>query len=104
MKKLFLISIAALFLAITTPANARFYTFWKCGEVAVSLVDNQERKAMRGLPGKHPDTWSITFEGLRHTTLDRRGLNFKFTADGFALNGRRCETMPDEEWEKLHPH
>jgi hypothetical protein len=89
-----LIASLAVLLALATPANARFYTFWRCGEVTVELVDNQERKAMRGLPGKHPDTWSITFEGLRHTTLDRRGLNFKSTADGFSLNGRRCETMP----------
>ena len=79
---------------------------WKtlrCGEVAVEMVDNQERKTMRDVPGKHPETWSITFEGIRHTTLDRRGLTFRLTADGVALNGRRCETMPDEEWEKLHP-
>src|SRR5262245_47621904 len=91
MKKLLLTGIAALLLAITTPANARFYTFWRCGEVAVSLVDNQERKAMRGLPGKHPDTWTIQFEGLKHTTMDHRGLNFKFTDAGPSLNGKRCE-------------
>ena len=99
-----LISSLAVLLAPATPANARFYTFWRCGEVTVELVDNQERKAYRGLPGKHPDTWSITFEGIRHTTLDRRGLKFRWTGDGPALNGRLCETMPDEKWEKLHPH
>jgi hypothetical protein len=97
-----LIASLAVLLALATPANARFWTVWRCGEVAVQMVDNQERKAMRNLPGKHPDTWSITFEGIRHTTLDRRGLKFRWTDDGPALNGRLCETMPDEEWEKLH--
>ena len=97
-----LITSLAVLLALATPANARFWTVWRCGEVAVQLVDNQERKALRNVPGEHRDTWNITFEGIRHTTLDRRGLKFRWTGDGFALNGRRCETMPDEEWEKLH--
>jgi|SRR5262245_52637222 len=104
MENLLLISIAALLLARgATPANARFYTFWRCGEVIVQLTDNQERKAMGTMPGKHPDTWRITFEGIRQTTVDRRGLKFQLTDDGPALNGKLCETMPDEEWDKLHP-
>lgn len=97
-----LIASLAVLLALATPANARFWTVWRCGEVAVELIDNQERKTMRALPGKHPDTWNITFEGIRHTALDRRGLKFRLTDDGPALNGRLCETMPDEEWQKLH--
>jgi hypothetical protein len=94
-----LIATLAVLLALATPANAALYSFWRCGEVTVSIVDNGERK-MR--PPK-PNTSTIQFERIKDTTMERRGLNFKFTAEGFALNGRRCETMPDEEWEKLHP-
>src|SRR5262249_22591405 len=103
--KMRLIASLAVLLALATPANARFYTFWRCGEVAVHMVDNQERKAFAiSDPARAKrDTWSITFEGIRHTTLDRRGLKFRVTRDGFALNERPCETMSDEEWEKLHP-
>jgi hypothetical protein len=47
-----LIPSLAVLLALATPANARFWTVWRCGEVAVELVDNQERKTLRALPGK----------------------------------------------------
>jgi hypothetical protein len=67
----------------------------------LELNDNQERKTMRALPGKHPD---LEYYVRRHKAYCPRpaGLKFRLTDDGPALNGRLCETMPDEEWQKLH--
>jgi hypothetical protein len=102
-----LIASLAVLLAIATPANARFYNYWRCGEVALELVSEKQwyrERDENGELGKMvypPPLWSVSLEGLKNRTM-LRGFNFKLTDDGPYLNGRLCETMQDEEWEKLH--
>jgi hypothetical protein len=89
------ITLAAAALFAATPASARFYTNWQCGQVVVQI---QEHKDWReGKLTRPIVTYSVSFEGLKTITI--RG--FSTAHDGSPyLNGKRCERISDEEAEK----
>ena len=88
--------ILAVLLAIATPANARFYSNWRCGQAMVQVLQH----TYWGEDGKKSHTYALFFDELKTPAIR----SFKLTQPfgNPYLNGKSCTPMSDEEWEKLN--
>jgi len=66
--------ILAVLLAITTPANARFYSNWRCGQAMVQVLEHTNW----GEDGKKSHTYALFFDELKTPAI--RGFKRLFLA------------------------
>jgi len=106
LKKIFLIGIAALFLATGT-AHA-CHDYFRCGKFFVdrnhahATVDGERQfwPEWTIFPNPRPSAKSLEFKSLEFKCKVGGGKDFK---DKCWLNGNFCRLMSDEEWHKEFP-
>ena len=100
---IFIVSIAALFLATGTAHALYPSTFLECGKTFVR-IDHDKGTAPDGTR-VFPRTWSIMEDAPRGARMTELG-SFKFACnvkDQCWFNGKACRKMDNDEWHKFFP-